>query len=87
MKKSPKRYCYEGVPKRIKAGRYLVHNHVSLGGNGFRSWTQEGRSGLIRCLCNFSAFENAALHHHYRIKGTTPRGWTTANSAHPTRWG
>jgi hypothetical protein len=87
---SKRRYCYRGLPKCIKAGRYLVHNHVYpipvLGGNGFRAWTQEGRSGLVRCLCDFGGCENADLHDHYRMKDGVPRGWTTANSAHPTRW-
>lgn len=44
MKKGGKRY-FVAVPKRITAGRVLVHNHIipqaELGANGFRAWTQQ----------------------------------------------
>jgi hypothetical protein len=65
------RYCYNSLPRTVKPGRFLVHNHVRpvamLGLNGFRAWTQEGRKGLVRCRCDFGGCENAELHEHYRV--------------------
>ena len=75
--KAGMRYCGNGLPgKPLPAGRFLVHNHVApackLGTRGFRAWTQQGRSGLVRCRCDFGGCKNAELHEHYRVRSLAP---------------
>jgi hypothetical protein len=57
------------VPKKIAAGRVLVHNHMKHkettpnGVNGFRAWTQlPDGEGLTRCDCGWSGLP------HYRVQ-------------------
>jgi hypothetical protein len=71
----------------IPAGRFLVHNQVipcgSLGGNGFRAWTQGTRKNLIRCRCDFGGCKNAELHTHYRVQiGESAKERRAHNAGH-----
>jgi len=57
------------VPKKIPAGRVLVHNHVKHkkntpnGVSGFRAWTQlPDAEGLAGCDCGWSGLP------HYRVQ-------------------
>ncbi len=67
------RYVRSGVPRTVRAGRVLVHNHVRpigfgprypVGGDGFRAWTQVPEPHrLERCDCGWAP----ACRVHYRI--------------------
>ena len=57
------------VPKKIRTGRVLVHNHVKHknttpnGTSGFRAWTQlPDAEGLTGCDCGWSGLP------HYRVQ-------------------
>jgi hypothetical protein len=59
------------IPRKLRAGEVLVHNHVqpqkALGVNGFRAWTQEPDDRLERCDCDMGGMQLHG-HAHYRIK-------------------
>jgi len=61
------------VPRKVKAGYVLVHNHIAhtkdmaSGINGFRFWTQKRNRDVARCNCGWQGVP------HYRIRGTSKR--------------
>lgn len=64
------------VPKKVPAGRRIVHNHVRpkdftpdypIGLNGFRAWSQatsDRKTPLVPCDCEWAPH----LGRHYRVK-------------------
>lgn len=60
------------VPKRVPAGRVIVHNHVRRhkdqphGAMGFRVWTEDApaQRDLVKCKCKWSGLP------HYRVRST-----------------
>src|SRR5207253_1385938 len=68
------RYVSVGVPRTVRAGRVLVHNHVRpvgfgplypVGGDGFRAWTQIPEPDhLERCDCGWAP----ECPVHYRVR-------------------
>jgi hypothetical protein len=70
-----------GLPKTIKPGRFLHHNHImhtvdmSNGVNGFRCWTNSFVSnGFAKCPCGWSGLPHYALKEH--IKATKGKAKT-----------
>jgi hypothetical protein len=72
------RYLSHLPREPIAAGRFLVHNRVKpvseLGLNGFRAWTQNDDSRLVKCRCRFGGCANAKFHTHYRIEPRNAEG-------------
>jgi hypothetical protein len=68
------------VPRKLKAGRVLVHNHIvhtkdmPAGVNGFRFWTQKRAHDVVPCKCGWQRVP------HYRVCG-----WVQ-NSCYPGTW-
>jgi hypothetical protein len=66
------RYLYR-VPRKLKAGRILVHNRIMhtkdmpSGINGFRFWTQKRDRDVVLCKCGWQGVL------HYRFKGENAR--------------
>lgn len=63
------RYVSE-IPKKLKKGRVLVHNHVrphtKINAWGFRAWTQEKDKTLVVCRCKWAGVDLHGLT-HYRV--------------------
>jgi hypothetical protein len=61
------------VPKSVKAGRKLMHNHIMhaddmpCGVNGFRAWTDTKLApGFVRCNCGWSGLPHCAAFGDYK---------------------
>ena len=66
------RYCDHLPATKLRAGLYLVHNHVvpqsPIGMNGLRAWVTDANDRLVKCNCNFGGCKNAEVNPHYRVK-------------------
>jgi hypothetical protein len=68
---SPAMHYLVTIPRKLRPGEVLVHNHVKpqafIGLNGFRAWTQKVTDDLEPCTCDMGG---ADMHgqKHYRIK-------------------
>ena len=70
------------VPKSIRAGRVLMHNHVihesdwGCGINGFRVWTDDKPPpGFIPCPCGYAGLKHYASRQHVAAFYEDPKGY------------
>jgi hypothetical protein len=75
------------VPKTLKPGRKLMHNHVMhtvdmpCGMNGFRAWTADKvAKGFVKCPCGWSGLPHYATPEH--VKATKGKCATWEQMTH-----
>jgi hypothetical protein len=73
----PRYVAGDTVPKSVKAGRKLMHNHIihtvdmPCGVNGFRAWTDtKVTAGFVKCNCGWPGLPHYAAYNSKCASGT-----------------